>query len=152
MDTIILRRDAAARALPKYFTGKPCSRGHVAQRYTKTGVCCSCAVESARQHNSRVNRQVAAKRGELIVYKLADEADFGAAWAYLQGLDLARGAVPQPNPRGPHEPSTPAVDPAIAAQIQAQRRKELGAAADGPIVGATVLDAGMAAQLGGLLK
>lgn len=92
------------------------------------------------------------KRGELVVYKLSDEADFDAAWAYLQGLDLARGAVPQPNPRLTREPSTPAIDPDLAAQIQAQRRKELGAAADGPVVGSTVLDTGMAAQLGGLLK
>lgn len=130
MDTIILRRDAAARALPKYFTGKPCAHGHVAQRYTKTGVCCSCAVESARNHNSRVNRQVAVKQGALIVYKLVNDADFDAAWAYLQGLDLARGGMPTPNPRlSALQPAAAAEPPDIEAArahafMNAQRYKD----------------------------
>lgn len=42
MPEIIARKDALARGLNKYFTGKPCSKGHVAERYTTSGTCQEC--------------------------------------------------------------------------------------------------------------
>lgn len=36
------RKQAIAGKLPTYFTGKPCKRGHVAERYTSTGNCVDC--------------------------------------------------------------------------------------------------------------
>lgn len=38
---IISRKEAVERGLPKYFTGKPCRRGHIATRYT-AGACTKC--------------------------------------------------------------------------------------------------------------
>jgi hypothetical protein len=35
----------------KYFTGAPCHKGHVDQRYTKTGHCVTCTVERNRSPN-----------------------------------------------------------------------------------------------------
>jgi len=38
MPEIIRRQDAMARGLKKYFTGKPCSHGHVADRWASTRI------------------------------------------------------------------------------------------------------------------
>lgn len=43
---IVTRQQALKDGLPKYFTGKPCKHGHVAQRYLK-GDCTQCAVVGA---------------------------------------------------------------------------------------------------------
>jgi hypothetical protein len=39
---IITREDAHKSGRLYYFTGKPCKRGHIAQRYTSTGGCRDC--------------------------------------------------------------------------------------------------------------
>src|SRR5689334_5463261 len=39
---IITRAEAKAASLPRYFTGKPCKHGHVAERYTSIKICVSC--------------------------------------------------------------------------------------------------------------
>lgn len=39
---IISRNDARARGLTRYFTGKPCERGHIAERYVATPNCVEC--------------------------------------------------------------------------------------------------------------
>lgn len=39
---IIDRKSAIANNLPRYFTGRSCKRGHVAERYTSSGVCVLC--------------------------------------------------------------------------------------------------------------
>src|SRR6267378_7761123 len=38
----ISRAHARARGLVRYFTGKPCKRGHVVQRHVSTGHCVEC--------------------------------------------------------------------------------------------------------------
>ena len=43
------RRSAVAEGSKIYFTGLPCKRGHYAPRYTITGSCTQCAIESAAQ-------------------------------------------------------------------------------------------------------
>jgi hypothetical protein len=40
---IITRHDALKRRLPRYFTGYPCAKGHIAESDTKTGKCCECS-------------------------------------------------------------------------------------------------------------
>ena len=40
---ITTRADAKARGLTRYFTGVPCSRGHVAERLVSTFTCVECA-------------------------------------------------------------------------------------------------------------
>ncbi len=39
---IISRADAVIVGHKRYFTGRPCSKGHTAQRYVSTGNCCDC--------------------------------------------------------------------------------------------------------------
>jgi 5-methylcytosine-specific restriction endonuclease McrA len=42
MPDIISRTDAIARGLRRYFTGKPCRRGHIGERRVKDYVCLEC--------------------------------------------------------------------------------------------------------------
>lgn len=42
-DEIISRAEAKARGLTRYFTGKPCKFGHIAERAAAKGVCLECA-------------------------------------------------------------------------------------------------------------
>ncbi len=39
---MISRKEAQAKLLRKYNTGKPCRNGHLSDRYTSTGMCCEC--------------------------------------------------------------------------------------------------------------
>lgn len=39
---IITRKDALARGLTRYFTGKPCERGHVVERLASASNCTEC--------------------------------------------------------------------------------------------------------------
>jgi len=45
---IISRDNAHALGLKRYFTGEPCKRGHVVERYVSTGACKSCLHRDAR--------------------------------------------------------------------------------------------------------
>jgi len=40
---LITRAEAKAKGLPRYFTGKPCPRGHVTERITANGTCRICS-------------------------------------------------------------------------------------------------------------
>lgn len=57
---IITRKEAKARGLMRYFTGKACSRGHVEERRTSTGVCVRCHSAQSRAwdaENREKNRE-----------------------------------------------------------------------------------------------
>ncbi len=41
------RAEAMAKGLGRYFTGKPCRRGHVSERFTRKGICVACAREAS---------------------------------------------------------------------------------------------------------
>lgn len=59
----ITRAAARASGLPRYFTGKPCSKGHVAERYI-SGLCVPCALAKAaewRKTNPERKRAAAAR-------------------------------------------------------------------------------------------
>lgn len=47
---IITRAEAKARGLGRYFTGKPCKHGHVAERVTANGSCWPCSAARAKSH------------------------------------------------------------------------------------------------------
>lgn len=47
--TVILRKDAKAQGLKRYFTGKPCRRGHDAERFVSDGYCCACSGALSKQ-------------------------------------------------------------------------------------------------------
>lgn len=45
---IVSRQEALSLGLKRYFTGKPCGRGHVAERYVSRPTCLACNLEDAR--------------------------------------------------------------------------------------------------------
>ena len=45
---IITRADAKAQGLGKYFTGKLCKNGHIAERRTNGGGCVECQAEAKK--------------------------------------------------------------------------------------------------------
>jgi hypothetical protein len=49
MPEIISRADARAKGLKRYFTGKPCKRGHVVKRRVDTGDCVECLNQRNRK-------------------------------------------------------------------------------------------------------
>ena len=48
MPEIITRKDARARGLPWYFTGRECKHGHVSEHYVGNAQCRRCCNEAAR--------------------------------------------------------------------------------------------------------
>lgn len=46
--TPISRNEALALGLSRFFTGRPCKRGHIAERTTTNSVCCECSMERSR--------------------------------------------------------------------------------------------------------
>jgi len=56
----VLAQEASA---PTYDTGEPCKHGHLSPRYTKNGVCVTCAKGHQKaqydRHKAELNRQTA---------------------------------------------------------------------------------------------
>jgi len=50
--TIMSRREAHAKGLVRFFTGKSCGHGHVSERYVSTGGCIACLTQTFKR---RVN-------------------------------------------------------------------------------------------------
>lgn len=49
-----MRAEAKKKGRKTYFTGKPCKHGHVAPRYTQTGLCTECSkARSAKQREDK---------------------------------------------------------------------------------------------------
>lgn len=57
MPEIISRKEAKARGLKRYFTGKQCHRGHLAERYVSVAACCECQID-VRRAAGMVPRQI----------------------------------------------------------------------------------------------
>ena len=47
------RKEAKARGISRYNTGKPCHQGHSASRYTASGACMDCIAGYAKQYTAR---------------------------------------------------------------------------------------------------
>lgn len=45
----ISRQNAKNMGMTKYYTGEPCKRGHIVQRYIHTGACTQCQAEAIRR-------------------------------------------------------------------------------------------------------
>lgn len=77
-DRIILRSEAKASGLTRYFTGKLCKRGHIAPRLTCSGTCIICAYETWKrtvgQSPKRKAWEAARIRDPLIMWPIK------AAW------------------------------------------------------------------------
>lgn len=85
---IMTRTQAAAAGHKKYWTGRPCSKGHVSQRYVTSGVCCSCAVKAQARYNRKIS---AMQRGDVVeVVVSAHPDDAGAIREFAEALAAAR--------------------------------------------------------------
>lgn len=58
----ITRMDAAKSQLRRYFTGKPCVRGHISERYTLNGDCIQCVSERQLETRGKIKELMAADR------------------------------------------------------------------------------------------
>lgn len=94
MFPIMTRRAAVDAGLKRYYTGKPCSKGHDSQRFTSTGACIKCASGYSKDYVGRLRKESNARLAGLFVYPTHPD-DFAALLAYAQGLDLQRGRVPK---------------------------------------------------------
>ena len=141
---LISRKEAFDLKLKRFFTGRECKRGHLAQRFVSTGNCVACCTERSRAFVAEKNYG-----GGKFAYPLSSQEDHAAAWAFCQALDLARGAVPTASTiEGVTSKET-------AADIKAIRKGLYGPNADGPPPsGRSEMAPEMAAQLRyfGLLK
>ena len=54
MWAIISRGEARDLRINKYYTGSPCKRDHISQRYTTTGLCVACISERAKRFSKAV--------------------------------------------------------------------------------------------------
>jgi len=58
---IITRAEARSAGLPRYFTGKPCKRGHISERRTAGGNCLTCHRQQIDEWHRNNPEKVAAK-------------------------------------------------------------------------------------------
>jgi len=83
---IITREEAKGRGLKKYYTGKPCKRGHVGERYV-TGACVTCKKEKyednkeylreyGREHNKKYSVDNKEHRNEYLRNRYATDENF----------------------------------------------------------------------------
>lgn len=123
MQEISTRRQAADAGQKRYYTGRPCSKGHDAQRFVSTGVCVKCAADYVKSYNSKIRKTANAAAAGLFSYPLHPD-DVAAALAYCQALDLQRSRAPHVPP-----PSADAFREPTHEEIMAIRRKAFGSAA-----------------------
>lgn len=61
-DNLLARDQAEALGLPRYFTGKPCRNGHVAERYVANNDCVACAPAKRQRVSEELREKRNAKR------------------------------------------------------------------------------------------
>ena len=59
---IVSRKEAIERGLTRYFTGKACKQGHVAQRQTISATCITCLREASHRNKQNAAAAILAKR------------------------------------------------------------------------------------------
>lgn len=108
---IISRKEASLAGRKRFFTGRPCVHGHIAQRFVTTGGCVACNTARAKTFASTKN----VRQGRFF-YPLHPD-DMAAALAYCQALDLQRGV-------SPWSPSTPPAPTAFVMPADIARHRE----------------------------
>lgn len=100
---VITRNDAILRRQTKYYTGKPCRRGHDAQRYVTTGACIKCITGYRKYIPSIAARRLAPATipglAPFVVYVHPDDRqvtiDFCNALVIARGLDAPAVVLPE---------------------------------------------------------
>lgn len=65
---IISRNEAQKQGLPRYFTGKPCKHGHIAERYVSGFGCCVCQFILMRKKRENVSFKEKERAERLAFY------------------------------------------------------------------------------------
>jgi hypothetical protein len=73
--------DAKAAGLRRYYTGKPCAQGHVAERFVSTRGCSICAANSAIAWKKANPERMRARSAEWIRRNPEKYKELKAAWA-----------------------------------------------------------------------
>lgn len=68
---IISRKEAKSQGLKKYYTGKSCKNNHMAERYTESGACYGCILESKSLDISAVKTDVKTVKNAVIFARAA---------------------------------------------------------------------------------
>lgn len=85
------RQEAVNEGLKKYYTGRPCARGHRTFRYTATGVCRDCSNQNSIAWQKKYRAQIAAaKVGHRILTIEIDIRDALVIEDFVSALAIAR--------------------------------------------------------------
>ena len=87
---IISRKEAIEQGLTRYFTGKPCPQGHVAERYTRKSGCVQCDSEG-QKHRILVKKGMAEPKPKPV--NLRKQAIDRGERYYFTGKPCPRGHV-----------------------------------------------------------
>ena len=64
MTTCLQKQEAIKNGEKKYFTGKPCKHGHIAERYTKDGNCIVCRASQYSRDFDKVSKRQKVRRSK----------------------------------------------------------------------------------------
>lgn len=82
---VISRRAAFTAGLKRYFTGEPCRKGHIAERYVSTGGCLDCASAGFKFRQNAFSHELAPFWSErLWVPRSYSVEELAALEKYLQ--------------------------------------------------------------------
>lgn len=77
---LVSRKEARAKGLKRYFTGKPCVNGHTCGRYTSDGICVICKGARQKEWRQENKRYVVRKRHEDYLKTRTQHAVSNKAW------------------------------------------------------------------------
>lgn len=109
---IVNRKQARALGLSKFFTGRPCKNGHVAERYTQSGTCKDCIAVANRRPPS----------DPLALRARADRLETEAQAAAARLIEIARVEAAQLRERATQAAHLH-VEAALATAADAQARQ-----------------------------
>jgi hypothetical protein len=107
---IITRAEAREKGLKRYFTGKPCGRGHIAERTVSDSHCCECtrldahkrlhdpATRDAEQRRLRVSK--AKKRAADPAFRAVEAGRCRARYSANRGAVAVYNAAYRQSPEG----------------------------------------------------
>ena len=93
MSGIITRAEAKARGLKRYFTGKSCRYGHIAERYVSGATCCACEPGIQARYIARHPERVRANAAKnQAAYRKRHPDRLAAAYATPRAQTVRRQA------------------------------------------------------------
>lgn len=118
--SVISRKDARDAGRRRFFTGRPCKRGHLSERFVTTGNCVACNAERTKASTVLTNQTRTAHAQGRFFYDLHPD-DHARVLAFCQAVDMERGRIPS-SPPAPVPPPTPE---GVAAAIKQSRDRLL---------------------------